>query len=69
MTAYIFDNTLDGLLTAVFDAFALHEQPEALLTEGEPLQLFWCIPTRRRRAAYGQVWRSTSTVRPCTSSP
>jgi len=40
MTAYIFDNTLDGLLTAVFDAFALHEQPEALLTEGEPLPLF-----------------------------
>ena len=40
MTVYIFDNTLDGLLTAVFDAFALREQPEMLLTEGEALPLF-----------------------------
>ena len=40
MTAYIFDNTMDGLLTAVFDAFSLHEQPEMLLTEGEALPLF-----------------------------
>ena len=37
---YIFDGTMDGLLTAVFDAFALHEQPEMLLTEGEALPLF-----------------------------
>jgi probable DNA metabolism protein len=40
MTIYIFDGTLDGLLTAVFDAFALHEQPETLLTEGDALPLF-----------------------------
>ena len=40
MIIYTFDGTLDGLLTAVFDAFALHEQPEQLLTEGEPLPLF-----------------------------
>ena len=40
MTVYIFDNTLDGLLTAVFDAFALHEQPEKLLIEGDALPLF-----------------------------
>ena len=26
MTVYTFDGTMDGLLTAVFDAFALHEQ-------------------------------------------
>ena len=31
---------MDGLLTAVFDAFAMHEQPETLLTEGEALPLF-----------------------------
>ncbi len=40
MQVYVFDNTLDGLLTAVFDAFALKEQPEQLLTEGDALPLF-----------------------------
>jgi len=40
MTVYTFDGTMDGLLTAVFDAFALKEQPEELLGEGEPLPLF-----------------------------
>ena len=28
MTIYVFDGTMDGLLTAVFDAFSLKEQPE-----------------------------------------
>ena len=40
MIVYTFDNTLDGLLTAVFDSFFLHQQPEMLLTEGEQLPLF-----------------------------
>ena len=40
MMVYVFDGTMDGLLTAVFDAFAMHEQPETLLTEGEALPLF-----------------------------
>ena len=40
MTIYIFDNTLDGLLTAVFDSFLLKQQPDYLLTEGEQLPLF-----------------------------
>ena len=37
---YIFDGTMDGLLTAVFDAFERHESPEALLTVGDALPLF-----------------------------
>lgn len=37
---YTFDRTLDGLLSAVFDAFSLHQQPERLLGQGEPLPLF-----------------------------
>ena len=37
---YTFDGTMDGLLTAVFDAFERHEQPEALLTTGDALPLF-----------------------------
>ena len=40
MTVYVFDGTMDGLLTAVFDAFALKEQPNELLTEGDALPLF-----------------------------
>ena len=40
MTTYSFDGTLDGLLTAVFEAFALHEQPELLLANGDPVPLF-----------------------------
>jgi len=40
MTVYTFDNTLDGLLTAVFDSFFLHQQPEMLLAEGMQLPLF-----------------------------
>ena len=40
MTVYVFDGTMDGLLTAVFDAFALHEQPEQLLKAGDALPLF-----------------------------
>ena len=40
MTIYLFDGTMDGLLTAVFEAFSLKEQPEELLTEGDALPLF-----------------------------
>jgi probable DNA metabolism protein len=40
MTVYTFDGTLEGLMTAVFDAFERHEQPEKLLTKGDALPLF-----------------------------
>ena len=40
MTVYVFDGTMDGLLTAVFDAFLLKEHPEQLLAEGDALPLF-----------------------------
>ena len=46
MIVYVFDNTLDGLLTAVFDSFFLHQQPEYLLAEGEQLPLFADEPHR-----------------------
>ena len=42
----MFDNTLDGLLTAVFDSFFLKQQPEYLLAEGEQLPLFAEEPHR-----------------------
>ncbi len=40
MLVYTFDRTLDGLLTAVFDSFSLHQQPELLVGEGEVLPMF-----------------------------
>ena len=59
MTTYVFDNTPDGLLTAVFDSFFLHQQPVTLLTEGEPLPLFADEPhhvvTDTEKAA--RVWK------------
>ena len=46
MQVYVFDNTLDGLLTAVFDSFFLKQQPVVLLAEGEQLPLFADEPYR-----------------------
>ena len=40
MLIYTIDRTLDGVLSAVFDAFSLHQQPDALVGKGEPLPLF-----------------------------
>lgn len=40
MLAYTCDPTLDGVLSAVFDAFALRQQPEVLMTRGGQLPLF-----------------------------
>ena len=58
MTTYIFDKTLDGLLTAVFDSIALHQQPQ-LLAEGEQLPLFaddlHHVTTDEEKAA--RVWK------------
>ncbi len=59
MTTYVFDGTLDGLLTAVFDSFFLHQQPEMLLTEGDQLPLFadqpHVVATDAEKA--GRVWK------------
>ena len=59
MIVYVFDNTLDGLLTAVFDSFLLHQEPEMLLAEGEQLPLFADKPhmvmTDNEKAA--RVWK------------
>ena len=59
MTIYSFDGTIDGLLTAVFEAFALHEQSEMLLSEGDPVPLFcdrlYAVPTDTEKA--GRVWK------------
>ncbi|MBQ8047467.1 MAG: TIGR03915 family putative DNA repair protein [Prevotella sp.] len=40
MLVYTFDRTFDGLLSAIFDAYALHQEPEGLVGKGEVLPLF-----------------------------
>lgn len=46
MIVYMFDNTLDGLLTAVFDCFFRKQPDVTLLAEGEQLPLFADEPHR-----------------------
>ena len=40
MIVYTFDRSLDGLLTAVFDAYALNQLPDELVGESDVLPLF-----------------------------
>ena len=67
MTVYTFDGTMDGLLTAVFDAFALHEQPDQLLKQGDALPLFcehlYRVSTDEEKAR--RVWTGLEKRLPC----
>lgn len=40
MYVYYYDSSFEGLLTAVFDMYARHEQPDALLANEMPLPMF-----------------------------
>lgn len=59
MTVFLYDNTFEGLLTSVFEAYSRRTFPDALLTEGEPLPLFhdevFTVITDEEKA--GRVWR------------
>ena len=59
MLVYTFDRTMDGLLSAVFDAYLRRQQPDALVAEGAPLPLFceeaWAVTTTDEKAL--RVWR------------
>ena len=59
MNVYIYDKTFDGLLTAVFDAYFRKTFPDALLSEGDALPLFYdelhTVVTDEEKA--GRVWR------------
>ena len=60
MTVYQFDRTLDGLLTAVFDAYARRSFPDILQGTDAPLPLFYdelhAVVTDDVKA--GRVWRA-----------
>lgn len=59
MTIFRYDQTFEGLLTAVFDAYFRKTFPDRLLSEGEPLPLFYdeqfTVVTDSEKAA--RVWR------------
>lgn len=58
MIVYTFDHTLDGVLSAVFDAYFRRQQPDMLTGEGEPLPLFcdtvYNVATTEEKAS--RVW-------------
>lgn len=60
MTVFIYDKTFEALLTAVFDAYFRKTFPDALLSAGDPLPLFYkeifTVVTDEEKA--GRVWRS-----------
>lgn len=59
MIIFIYDKTFEGLLTALFDAYARRTFPDLLLAEGEPLPLFYdetiTIYTDEQKA--NRVWK------------
>ena len=58
MLVYTFDKTMDGILSAVFDAYFRHQQPDMLVGEGTQLPLFceevWQVVTTEEKAS--RVW-------------
>lgn len=60
MILFSFDGTFDGLLTAVFDAYACKRFPDMLVREGEVLPMFYDelreVVTDEEKS--GRVWRS-----------
>ena len=59
MIIFVFDNTFEGLLTSVFEAYSRRVFPDALFPEGEPLPVFHdevlTVITEEEKAK--RVWR------------
>lgn len=59
MNIFVYDKTLEGLLTAVFDAYSRKTFPDGLLREGMPFPLFYdeahIVATDTEKA--DRVWR------------
>ena len=60
MTIFQYDQTFEGLLTAVFDAYSRKSFPDSILKIGEPLPLFYdetyIVLTDYEKAE--RVWKS-----------
>lgn len=59
MNVFIYDNSFEGLLTALFDAYFRHIFPDVLLKEGESLPLFCdeVVTIVTDEAKADRVWR------------
>lgn len=59
MVIFRYDKTFEGLLTAVFDAYARRTFPDRLLAEGEPLPLFYdeAVAVYTDPAKSDRVWK------------
>lgn len=59
MVIFRYDKTFEGLLTAVFDAYARRTFPDRLLAEGEPLPLFYdeAVTVYTDPAKSDRVWK------------
>lgn len=59
MNIFLYDNTFEGLLTSVFEAYSRRTFPDRLLVEGEPLPLFYdeCFTVITDEAKAARVWR------------
>ena len=59
MIIFVFDNTFEGLLTSVFEAYSRRVFPDALIPEGEPLPQYhdevFTVITEEEKAK--RVWR------------
>ncbi|MDH6534334.1 DNA metabolism protein [Parabacteroides sp. 52] len=59
MKVFVYDKTLEGLLTAVFDAYYRKTFPDVLVGEGEPLPLFheevFTVITEEKKS--NRVWK------------
>ena len=59
MIAFLFDNTFEGLLTAVFEAYSRHIFPDKLVPEGAPIPLFCdeCLTVVTDEVKSARVWK------------
>ena len=66
MIIYLFDNTFEGLLTSVFDAYSRRIFPDVLLAEGEPLPLFYdesfTVISDEEKIGQGLAWLGEEAV-------
>lgn len=59
MNIFLYDQTFEGVLTAIFEAYSLRTFPDLLLGEGEPLPLFHdaVVTVTTDEAKATRVWR------------
>ena len=69
MNIFVFDNTFEGLLTSVFEAYSRRVFPDALSPEGEPLPLFhdevFTVITEEEKAKFAKETLFRCSVLPC----